>query len=59
LTDAAFRAGIVLASAILWTIAVAAGMAFLGVATHLWILSVLTVAAALNARLVHDPRAMK
>jgi hypothetical protein len=31
----------VLAPAILWTIVVAAGMVFLGVATHLWILSVL------------------
>ena len=49
----------VLAPAILWTIVVAAGMVFLGVATHLWILSVLAVAAALNACLVHDPRAMK
>jgi hypothetical protein len=38
---AAFRAGMVLAPAILWTIVVAAGMVFLGVATHLWILSVL------------------
>jgi hypothetical protein len=39
---AAFRAGIVLASAILWTLVVVAGMLFLGVVTHLfWILSVL------------------
>jgi ABC-type multidrug transport system fused ATPase/permease subunit len=39
---AAFRAGIVLASAILWTLVVVAGMVFLGVVTHLfWIMSVL------------------
>jgi predicted membrane protein len=39
---AAFRAGKVLAPAILWTIVVVAGMLFLGVVTHLfWILSVL------------------
>ena len=39
---AAFRTGMVLAPAILWTIVVVAGMLFLGVVTHLfWILSVL------------------
>lgn len=39
---AAFRTGMVLAPAILWTIVVVAGMVFLGVVTHLfWILSVL------------------
>src|SRR5271170_4163461 len=39
---AAFRAGVGPAPAILWIVVVAAGMVFLGVATHLfWLLSVL------------------
>jgi hypothetical protein len=47
---AAFRTGMVLAPAILWTIVVVAGMAFLRVVTHLfWILSALAAAIVIAA----------
>jgi hypothetical protein len=47
---AAFRVGMVLAPAILWTIVVVAGMVFLGVVTHLfWILSVLATVIVIAA----------